>query len=246
MIHIHKTGGTSLVTAFGQLASKTKGKRLTSYQPRPNTMPARKPPQVQNRAFPHGSEARNNTGNFLDGAVKYRETWGEKEHTLFAVVRDPAERFISAIGQATGAYGSVRNGVGQWLRDECVKETGRETLRCFVDVMMNNGTWIEVHFTPMAYEISFATMNKDIPVAVFPFDQVPTLLYELNQNPAAKKKDGKKKGYRKSEVLTNLTIDDYDEGTMRDLCEVYAVDVLLLSRIGYSSNCDPFDKFSQS
>jgi len=245
MIHIHKTGGTSLVTAFGALGRSANGKRLTSYQPgRKAPTSAANEKINKKRPFQFKSQ-RNVTGKFLDGAVKYRETWGEKEHTLFGVVRDPAERFISAIGQATGAYGSTNNGIGKMLRDECIKETGRETLRCFVDVMMNNGTWIEVHFTPMAYEISFATMYKDIPVAIFPFDEVPTLMYELNQNPEEKKKDGHKKGYRKSAVLTNLTIDDYDEGTMRDLCQVYEVDVLLLSVIGYSSNCDPFDKFTR-
>lgn len=183
------------------------------------------------------SSPRNTTGLFLDGAVKYRKTWGEKEHTVFAVVRDPAERFISAIGQATGAYGSTSNGVGALLRKECLKETGRATLRCFVDLMMTNGTWIETHFTPMAYEIHFATMYKDIPIAIFPFDQVPALMYELNQSPNEKKKDGKKKGFRKSDVLTNMTMADYDKETLRDLCNVYAVDVVLLSRIGISSNC---------
>lgn len=84
-------------------------------------------------------------------------------------------------------------------------------------------------------------MYKDIPVAVFPFDQVPTLMYELNQSPTDKKKDGKRKGFRKSTVLTSLTMDQYDTETLHDLCKVYAVDVLFLSSIGHSTNCDPFN-----
>jgi len=87
-------------------------------------------------------------------------------------------------------------------------------------------------------------MYKDIPIAIFPFHQVPALMYELNQNPAEKKKDGKKKGFRKHAVLTNLTIDDYDEGTLRDLCNVYEVDVLFLARIGFSSMCNSFEDTS--
>jgi len=153
MIHIHKTGGTSLVTAFGNLYAQknTRGKRMMSYMPPPITRrrqpkARQKVQKVPERQTEMGFQAnplpRINCRKFLDGAVKYRETWEENEHTLFAVVRDPAERFISAIGQATGAYGSTANGVGEWLRNECIKETGRETLRCFVDVMMNNGTWI--------------------------------------------------------------------------------------------------------
>jgi len=256
MVHVHKTGGTSLVTAFSSLSSKrdVNGKRMMTYQPallrrRPRTKKIRSALKERIQKREHAIELDSNSSSpkyrtessaFLDGAVKYRRYWSEREHTLFAVVRDPAERFISAIGQATGASGSSNNGVAAWLRDECVKNTGRETLRCFVDVMMKNGTWIEVHFTPMVLEISFATMYKDIPVAVFPFIEVPTLMYELNQRPGVKKKDGKKKGFRQSEVLTDLTVDQYDEGTLRDLCKIYEVDTLFLHHIGYETKCDPY------
>lgn len=264
MVHVHKTGGTSLVTAFSSLSSRknVKGKRMITYQPmssrlrprfRSKKLTTKVNLKLRERAMERekGLELdqssdpkyRKESGAFLDGAMKYRRNWGEREHTLFAVVRDPAERFISAIGQATGAYGSSNNGVAAWLRDNCLKKTGQETLRCFVDMMMKNDTWIEVHFTPMALEISFATMNKDIPVAVFPFIEVPTLMYELNQKPGSKKKDGKKKGFRASEVLTTLTVHDYDEGTLRDLCNVYLVDILFLHHIGYATKCDSYILF---
>jgi len=265
MVHVHKTGGTSLVTAFSSLSShrNIKGKRMITYQP----MTSRRRPRARAKKLKKNVSTklrqivreraetlerdiesrdpryRKESGAFLDGAVKYRRNWGEREHTLLAVVRDPAERFISAIGQATGAYGSSNNGVADWLKDTCLKKTGTATLRCFVDVMMKNGTWIEVHFTPMALEISFATMYKDIPVAVFPFIEVPTLMYELNQKPGVKKKDGKKKGFRKSKVLTTLSVRDYDEETLRDLCNVYEVDVLFLQHIGYATKCDSYITF---
>ena len=141
----------------------------------------------------------------------------DNDHTLFAVVRDPVERFISAIGQATGAYGSTNNGIGKQLMDECFKEISRQTLRCFVDLMHTNSTWIEVHFTPMVLEISFA-------VAVFPFQQVPHLLAELGSDPNVKKKDGHASGYRKSGILTNMTVADYDDDMMKSLCDVYKMD----------------------
>ena len=68
---------------------------------------------------------------FLDNAVKYQrpEDWGDDDHTLFAVGRDPVERFISAIDQANGAYGSTNNGIGKQLMDECFKEISRQTMR---------------------------------------------------------------------------------------------------------------------
>ena len=74
--------------------------------------------------------------------MKYQKTWGSTDSTLFAVIRDPAERFISAIGQATGATGSTNNGVAKVLVEECVKETSKETLSCFVNLVKTNSTWV--------------------------------------------------------------------------------------------------------
>lgn len=243
MLRVHKTGSSSMVKAFRKLVSKygAKGERMVTYQPRKKGELFRR--KLLGRRFakfkPHEvRERRKESGEFIDAAVKYRRDWETKDHTLFAVVRDPAERFISAIGQATGAKGSNKNGVADQLVEECVKDTGRETLRCFVNLIMKAGTWIEVHFTPMAFEISFATMYKDIPVAVFPFNELPTILYELNADPTIKTKDGNVDGYRVREVLTKMTIEDYDNETLRDLCQIYEVDVLFLQHIGHPTVCD--------
>jgi len=180
------------------------------------------------------------SSEFLDGAVKYRTEWGVEHHTLFAVARDPAERFISAIRQATGGRGSMGNGVNKRLKKECTRDTGREMLKCFVNLVKSNGTWIELHFAPMALEISFATMYKDVPVAIFPFQEVPSLLYEFDADPMTKMKDGTRKGFHASEILANLTVSDYDDDDLRILCEVYMVDVILFRHIGLLNHCDRF------
>ena len=235
------------MNAFGSLLShNARGKRHLVYMPgrsKPRVMPTR--PGMKGKQLPprplkpiNSTSAYNEVDKFLNGAVKYKSEWGQYDHTLFAVIRDPAERFISAIGQATGAFGSSANGIGSKLIKECVKENSKETLTCFVNLVQNNGTLIEVHFTPMVLEISFATMWKDIPVAVFPFQEVPSLLNEVGANPAAKKKDGHKSGYRKDPVLTNMTSADYDVDSLTKLCEIYWVDVLFLNHIGYKTNCD--------
>jgi hypothetical protein len=257
MTHVHKTGGTSLVTAFSAVLSKgAKGKRHTVYMPGAKPFTGKKleemnakadkrekatgkrPPIGPRRSIIYGKSF-NESSVFLDGATKYQreEDWGDTDHTLFAVVRDPAERFISAIGQATGAFGSSENGIAKQLLGECLKETSRDTLRCFINLMHSNSTWIEVHFTPMVLEISFATIYKDIPVAVFPFQEVPHLLAELGADPYNKKKDGHKSGYRKSGVLTNMTVADYDDEMLRSLCNVYKMDAMFLLHIGLPTMC---------
>lgn len=267
-VHIHKTGGTSLVTAFSSLSARryARGKRYTTYMPPTGRQqdsrisPMRKPfPQKQGMsrnettkttptnpleaANNRNKENWKNSGLHLDGIVKYRKEWGLTDSTLFAVVRDPAERFISAIGQATGATGSTSNGVAKMLVDECVKETSKETLSCFVDLVRFNSTWVELHFTPMVLELSFATEFKDIPVAIFPFIEVPQLMTEVGANPTSKKKDGSK--IRKYPVLTDMSLDDYDDESMKTLCEIYRADVLFLWQIGYATNCDSVVDFAE-
>ena len=257
MTHVHKTGGTSLVTAFCQcLNYGGKGKRRTLYMPGKKTLelsPAQQ--RIREERMAKGEKVL--TGprksviygknyeegmEFLNEATKYKrpEEWGDTDHTLFGVVRDPAERFISAIGQATGAFGSTSNGIGKKLLDECLKETSKETLNCFINLMHTNSTWIEVHFTPMAMEVAFATAYQDIPVAIFPFTQVPNLLAELGANPNGKKKDGHSSNYRKSPILTNMSVNDYDDDMLKRLCEIYEMDAVFLNQMRMETRCDNF------
>lgn len=231
MTHIHKTAGTSLVSAFGKL----KGLGAKTYR---HTVYFHGKQDAEQAKF------RNASSHFLDGTVKYQSDWGQKDHTLIGIIRDPVDRFISAVGQAMGGFGSSRNGIALRLQMECIKKTPKETLRCLINTVKYNSTWIEIHFTPMALEVSFATMYKDIPVALFPFNDVPTLMYELGENPHEKKKDGSKPGYRNNMVLTNMTISDYDDEMMQDLCGIYRLDVLFLRHIGYATRCDAYITFT--
>lgn len=234
--HVHKTGGSSIVNAFRYaLSLGATGRRHTMY------MPGRV--NIDKSRWTIKGSGYNESSRFLDGATKYKKDWGEKDHLLFAVVRDPAERFISAIGQATGASGSSGNFVGKELMNSCVNSnypTEQECLRCFINLVKKNSTWIEVHFTPMALEIAFATMYKDIPVAIFEFQDVPNLLLELGTNPQKKEKDGHKPGYRKDQILTNMNVDHYDDEMLKDLCDIYKMDVFFMRQVGFTSRCDEF------
>jgi hypothetical protein len=92
----------------------------------------------------------------------------------------------------------------------------------------------------MVLEISFATIYKDIPVAIFPFTEVPNLMVELASNPKSKKKDGHKKGNRQSPVLVNMSSDDYDDEMLRKLCAIYKMDVVFMNHLGLTTKCDKF------
>lgn len=226
MIHVHKTGGTSMVLAFDEL--KRLGAPMERYISYLQSMPE-----------PKATQAYERSSQLLQGTVRYQDTWGRKDHTLMAVIRDPAQRFISAIGQAMGGQGSNTR-IASELRQTCLKKTARETLQCCVDKIQKEGFWFEVHFTPMALEISFASLFKDIPIAVFPFSAVPKIMYELDQDPSLKRKDGSFPGFRKDPILTNMSMEDYDETTLRELCDLYRVDTLFLQYLGHRSTCDRY------
>ena len=117
--------------------------------------------------------------------------------------------------------------------------TTSDVFRCIVNIIKKEGYWIDVHFTPMILELSFATMQKDVPIAIFPFKTLPEVLINLGFDPRIKKKDGSKAGYR-SNLLTNATIDDLHPDVLEDLCHLYLMDVLFMRDLGFETNCDSF------
>ena len=225
----------------------------------------------QLRILRRSKMAREKTNHFFNKAVRYqpRDHWdtvnpndlgedpsieppGEKNvyntiskdlnHMMFALVRDPVERFISAVGQVTSSKFS-KKGSGLKLKNACISSQNENELstssilKCFVNVILEKGYWVDVHFTPMILEISFATLQRDVPVALFHFDSLPDVVHDLGLDPRIKKKNGKQEGYRQ-ELLVNATVEDFDFNTLRDLCHLYLMDVLLMRDLGYSTHCD--------
>jgi len=198
-----------------------------------------RPPPVMDESIDDDplKEAKNRTMASLKRATAYpTERFGPQEHVLFAAVRDPAERFISSIGQAMGARGSQRNLVCTILQRECLKSTSRETLSCMARYVRDHGHWIELHFAPQVVDVSFSTMFRDVPVAVFPFGEVGRLIDYLGSGDEETKHRG-----RPHEVLKNMTVAHYDEGSLRTVCEIYRMDVIMQRSMGLEvPRCDPF------
>ena len=232
LIHVHKCAGTSLVVAFRDIVVKNKihaelkhdfKGMHTLYSP--------------TRYESWNLEKWNATSEFIEEAVTFQKDhqWNDSNHMIVAVVRDPVERFISAVGQISSE--KFINKSSKKLRNQCLKDSASETLQCFVSLLRTNGFWIDLHFTPMVLEISFATMGKDVPVAIFPFEEVPNILASVGGNPKKKKKNGRKPGYR-SDVLMNVTMNDFRADVLHELCMIYTMDVWFLRDLGHSTHCD--------
>jgi hypothetical protein len=237
-LHVHKVGGTSLHAALNYMSmSKSSSlQRHKFFTPShsPDATPKKKQGGEDNPIFTQTKEA-------LAHAIKYPvDEFGPEQHVMFAFVRDPLERFISSIGQATGASGSTSNKISGVLNEKCLKETSRETLTCISKYVRDNGFWIELHFTPQVIDISFTTLYSDVPVALFPFQELKSILTYLGRGDAHGR-DGTKSTYRTDEVFTNMNVSDYDEESIEIVCKIYEMDVLMQRSMGLEvPRCDPY------
>jgi hypothetical protein len=253
-IHVHKAGGTTLHNAYTLLSKVTKhpvqrhrwfmpGRRIRRRVRKHNNDSN----AVENLSWgkdvsPTKEDTSDETRQFLANAMVYPNygRFEETQHVLFAVVRDPVERFISSIGQAMGGKGSQNNQVSLWLQKRCIKESSQETLRCCIDYVKEHGWWFELHFTPQVLDISFSTMWMDIPVALFPFRHLPDILQHIG-TPTTHSRDGSAKSYRPHAVLTNMTVTDYDDAMLKDICTIYEMDVVMQRNLGMEvPKCDAF------
>jgi hypothetical protein len=248
MLHVHKVGGTSLHTAFDMADRMGRGKSVLQVRHKFFT-PARGP---DSRPFQAHQRQEHRTESplyleSLNSLTKYATTYPEKvyepeQHLVFAFVRDPVDRFISSLGQALGASGSQGNQIGPVLKEECVvnKETSAQVLKCIAKYVQEHGFWIELHFTPQVLDISFTTLWTDIPIAVYPFKELRTVLNYFGSGNVTRR-DGGSDNYRSSKLLTDMTVDDYDEETLGIVCSIYEMDVIMQRSLGFDSGrCDPY------
>jgi len=267
-IHVHKTGGTSIVTHLRSLIGRTDMKvmerKIFEWQ---TNIPMNKlrrdsgqdviARQLKQDVYPHAITFPNSTKKInpspWSGTIDK-----SKKHVMFAVVRCPVERFISSIGQAMGAFGS-KTPLSKHLQSKCLTSTtytleaSRETIQCVIDWVRRNNTYDgfyeEVHFTPQAVEIAFATGNTEktweksgypnTPVAMFHFQQLHFLLEDLGVPPSRKVRDGSNPEYRPAAVLKNMTKNDYTDDMINEVCHLYKIDVYMMRSLGFPTpNCD--------
>eukprot|EP00551_Chaetoceros_affinis_P000529 CAMPEP_0203658368 /NCGR_PEP_ID=MMETSP0088-20131115/48047_1 /ASSEMBLY_ACC=CAM_ASM_001087 /TAXON_ID=426623 /ORGANISM="Chaetoceros affinis, Strain CCMP159" /LENGTH=495 /DNA_ID=CAMNT_0050520015 /DNA_START=37 /DNA_END=1524 /DNA_ORIENTATION=+ len=251
MLHVHKAGGSSLHEAFNHISkdarSSTALVRHKFFTPSQRPVLEIKGPNKNenkpNVASHYEDFLYNFTLESLTHATKYpEESYEPQQHVIFAVVRDPVDRFISSIGQALGAKGSTGNQIGKKLRQVCVDgaSTPGEALKCIAKYVQKHGFWIELHFTPQVIDISFTTLFTDVPIAIFSFRNLSTVLDYFGAG-GVQLRNGKAENYRSSPVLRNMTASDYDKETLKIVCEIYEMDVIMQRSLGMEvERCDPF------
>ncbi len=254
MLHVHKAGGSSLHEAFNNI--NRQGRTFSTLVRHKFFTPSQRPTRTVDPSHHRPSRQRhfedsmyNFSHEALTHATKYpQEIFEPEQHVIFAVVRNPVDRFISSIGQALGARGSTGNQIGKKLRGICVEgaSTSAEALKCIAKYVQKHGFWIELHFTPQVIDISFTTLFTDVPIGIFSFRNLTTVLDYFGVG-GVKLRDGKADQYRSDPLLTNMTVADYDEETLKIVCEIYEMDVIMQRSLGMEvEKCDPFIPKSQA
>jgi hypothetical protein len=148
------------------------------------------------------------------------------KHVVFAVVRDPVSRFLSAMGQAMAD--------GPRLRDLCLDETSANTtIKCVLQHLQEHGLKTDVHFCPMAVNLYVLMRNLNVQVALFEKElHLESLLVYFGTSSHLHMRDRSKEEYTNSELLSQLSAKDLDDSMIRVICELYQVDVVMMKSIG--------------
>lgn len=228
-IHIHKSGGTTVKTLLAQTKERISDLRTT----------AQTDAQLNHYkySFGGGSLAKKELNQqrrqaHIEGMIQLQQ---QQEGVVFTLVRDPLERFVSAVQQVMH--------YNDGFRRKCLRWTSRSTLECAIAHARETRFLGDVHLIPMATHFRLWDRYETARIAVLHLQDVHVLATYLglatHQNgtttmPHAR--DRSQVQYATSRVLANMNVQrDCTPAMMEQLCDLYAIDVLLLKSLGYES-----------
>lgn len=199
-VHIRKAGGNTMYEIAQQLAKRHHASLKVEIMP---SVPVHRLAQrIGEQAF-----------------IERMKTMVDKT-TLFAFIRDPVSRFVSAMGQVADRKSHVLQQVKCWFPND-----PRREIQCVLD-HLKNGEVVNDHYTLASIEMyqmaSFATHHSNKKVAVFSLDAMNDFMKLWNMQPF-RRNEAKKTRY--STVLLN-------ESMIRDICQVYEPDVIMMRLLG--------------
>jgi hypothetical protein len=212
-VHVHKCGGTSVKATLSQLAKKVPVGAVTQYK----------------YSFGGGSaqmKERNEQKRleYIESLVKKKD-----RNILFTVVRDPVDRFLSAVQQVMH--------YNDELRDKClIPSSAKRTIQCAIDDAREHNFRGDVHLLPM---VSHFRLLAEQSIAVFELKTaLPFLLQQLGSRGKRHARDRTQEEYATSKVLSTMSINDCTAEMVLAICELYAIDVAFMKHLGFDTpNC---------
>ena len=206
-----------------------------------------------------------------DNKQQHQHQQSYYDSVVFTVVRDPLDRFVSAVQQVMHYH--------EDFRKACLKWTARSTLRCAIQYAQTTDYLRDVHLVPMAthfrlwdddYEesgggggggtgpsgssSSNAKGNPSVKIAVIHLNDIHILAHYMSMAAVARNikhntntttttmnsmphgRDRSKVEYATSSILAHMSVPkDCTPDMIKELCQLYAVDVAFMASLGYKS-----------
>jgi hypothetical protein len=227
-VHMHKCGGTTIIASLFDLSHKLKAS-ATSSSVRAKTRSYRysfggavgstKRKETNNKSRQDHVDAIKTSSSLTSSQMDY--------FPVFCLVRDPVERFLSAVQQVMHYNDELRN--------SCLKTTAKATIQCAIRDIASTQYRRDVHLLPMATHLRLFD-QEDIKVSVFSMtEHLPYILRYFNQAPSKHIRDRSKVKYATSKILATMSVKDCNEQMRNDICELYAVDVAMMKSLGFET-----------
>ena len=267
-IHVHKCGGTSIQSALAKRASRVKklhfniSKETHTQNKEPSIIEMHSNVHHYKHSYGGGSAQKKEQwdkeriGHIHALTPAVDETKSDQDHNgnafpIFTVIRDPIERFLSAVQQVMHYNIEFRT---KCLKDQTQKTTNentaaarRQLINCAINDMVETNYRRDVHLLPMVAHFRLLDGNSqdgfstNISVSVFYMNHLEHVLNAISndskesetQSNAIHARDRSNEDYATSPVLAKLSIDDCTEEMIRQLCILYHVDYVLLKSLGF-------------
>lgn len=219
-LHLRKTGGTTIHHALGHYAAylkqnknmRVKVKRFTTCR---GVLRAKCLQDAQRHLQRISHQLQHSTSV-------------SRQHVVFAMVRDPISRFVSAMGQAM----HVQTGSAM-LRTKCLDETSiHTTLECVLDHLQEYGLKSDVHFVPMAVNLHALTRGQDVTISLYSQEVFLKEVLKYFGASDIYMRNRNRQEYLQSPLLSKLSVQDLSRNEVRIICQLYAVDVELMAFLG--------------
>jgi hypothetical protein len=230
-VHMHKCGGTTIIASLFDISHKLEASSSASSSSfRAKTRSYRYSfggAVGSTKRKETNSKSRQDHVDTIKTASSSLPSSQMDYFPVFCLVRDPVERFLSAVQQVMH--------YNDELRSSCLKTTAKATIQCAIRDIASTQYRRDVHLLPMATHLRLFD-QEDIKVSVFSMtEHLPYILRYLNQAPSKHIRDRSKVKYATSKILATMSVKDCNEQMRNDICELYAVDVAMMKSLGFET-----------
>jgi hypothetical protein len=221
-LHIHKCGGSTVGRTFLKIAnsgnSSRKGYNVTLFYK--NNLRSKFEGQNAESLANHSIELHQCLLQQIYDNQQASSSSPPADHVAFTFVRDVLERFQSSVREFLLSRNRKRR--------LCLEApTSKDLLKCILSKLhQENGLQLDQHFAPATISLyMFSLLEPRVKISILPLTNEAMKGFQTfflgPQSKPLKLKSSKPRNF-------NITMDDLDFEMIRDICNLYLMDVLLL------------------